>query len=664
MRPLLLLAATLLLGSAATPSQPADVPAAIAPTTAYAQRMLDARQASADVALMRRALETIHPGLYRYRSKADIDAAFARLEQVARKPVSEIELWRAIAVMLSEIHCDHTKPEMSDALDTYRSTHPTHLPLRFDLIEGRMIVVSHDGQAGAPPVGSEVVAINGMPVPQAIRTLGKAVAYDGTTDAAIAAKLSSDSDLMGDDFNTYWPAFYGFADHWDLEVRTAGAARPAHVTLAPIGFRDWTALPWPGGGYRDEFYKAITWRIAGKSAYLRIDTLVNYRNPVDATAFLGGFFKSLKAAGVDHLILDLRQNGGGSEDVSVALGRYLLPTTFTWSKPVLLKAIRYGDLPKHIESWGDRKELFEPPLDGFRRTADGWWERLPRPGVEDDESVLPQTVSPDRFSGRVTVLIGARNGSGATRTIAQLKEGAGARLVGEDASGSAEGPTAGHIFLLTLPNSGIKVRIPNAWNRTNIAHFTPGRGVAADDVVVETLMDFEAGADRAFALAKDQPILPAPALATVFAGTWTGTLDYRDFKSDGRVILPTGLTGGGAGDEASLALAFDDGPGKRVTSAEKWSLSSDHTQLTVDGDAIHVIERRGGAASGDLTLVAEGKGEENGRSVEVRVILSRRGETLVASRLTREAGEAFLLRHAYRLHREGAAPSAVAARQD
>lgn len=645
MRPTALVAAALLLTASLSPA--AGAADAVAP---YGPRQLTPAQASADVALMRRALETIHPGLYRYRRKAEIDAAFARLEAAARAPVSDLDLWRAIALMTAEIHCDHTKPEPSDAIDRYRNTHPTHLPLRFDLIEGRMIVVSNDGQAGAPPPGSEITAIAGRPTPQVLRTLGRAVAYDGDTREAISAKLSSDSDLMGDDFNEYWPAFYGFPARWELTFRAPGAAALTQTTLAPIGFKAWTALAGPGGGYRDEFYRALGWRLAGKAAYLRIDTLVNYRNPVDATAFLGGFFKALKAAGADQLILDLRNNGGGSEDVSVALGRYLLPSTFVWSKPVLLKAIRYGDLPTFMESWGDREALFEPPAENFRRTADGWWERLPRAGNEDDESVLPQAVSPDRFTGRVTVLTGPRNGSGATRTVAQLKDRIAARLVGQDTSGSAEGPTAGSIFLMTLPNSGLKLRIPNAWNRTNVTRFTPRLGVPADEVVVPTVQDMAAGVDQTLVVAK-APAAPAaptaPPLAEALAGRWTGSLDYRDFRTDGRVILPTQLSA--AAD--TLDFTFDDGPGKTVRSRELWRLSDDRTTLLVDGDEFRVVERRGGAAPGDLTLVADGPGRENDQPVEARLILARRADRLTLSRLTRGPGEAYLLRHVYTLQR-------------
>ena len=276
----------------------------------YEPRVLSAAQASRDVALLRRALETVHPGLYRYSDKAAIDGAFARLEAAAAAPITELALHAEIARLLAAIHCDHTKAEISEALDDFRTRSATHLPLRFQLIEGRMIVISNDGQPGAPPAGSEILAINGKPVPALLLQIAPLVAYDGTTDQAIAAKLADDSDLMGDDFNENYPSLFGFPESWQIEWKPLGALEFATVTLQPIRFARWTALPGPGAKYRSEFFNSITWRMSGKAARLGIDTFVNYRNPVQPTAFLGGFFSAMKEAETDNLILDLRNNGG------------------------------------------------------------------------------------------------------------------------------------------------------------------------------------------------------------------------------------------------------------------------------------------------------------------------------------------------------------------
>lgn len=635
-----------------------DAGTAAAALPRYTPRLLSADEATRDVALLIRALETVHPGLYRYATKAEIDAAFAQLKAAAADPITELALHGAIARMLAAIHCDHTKAEMPDALTAFRTTNPTHLPLRFQLIEGRMIAVSNDGQPGAPPPGSEILSINGMAVPTLLLKLAQMVSYDGTTDQAIAAKLADDSDLMGDDFNENYPALFGFPDDWQMEWKPVGAAASMTAQLKPIRFAQWTGLAGPGAKFRSEFYSSIGWRMNGKVARLQIDTFVNYRNPVQATAFLNGFFSAMEEAGTEHLILDLRKNGGGSEDVSVALGRYLIDQPFTWSKPLRLKAVRYGDLPQYFETWGDREARFNPPVSNFIQTADGWFDRIPvQRGArlsDGDTTLEQQPVTQGGFRGKLTILSGPRNGSGATRTIAQLKEKAGATVIGEDSGGSAEGPTAGSIFLLKLPVSGIKVRIPEAWNRTAIKSWEPGKGVAVDQLVVPTLADFQAGRDRTIGVA--QGVLPAQAdsaalVAKALTGAWTGTLDYRDYSDDSRSALPTLMQS----DGQALAWTFDDGPGKTVRSSERWVFDAAGQMLAITSgtnarDQWRVVESRASADGASVTVVLDGVSNENGRTVIARKIMTRDGARLRITKMTRVAGEPFLMRQSYDLH--------------
>jgi Peptidase family S41 len=625
-------------------------------TVAYQPRIISAEDARADVALLRRGFETIHPGLYRYAGKKEIDAAFAKLEQAASRPITELALHGEIALMLAKIRCDHTKAEMSDALTKYRKANATHLPFRFRLIEGRMIVISNDGQPSAPPLGSEILTVNGMTVPNLLTKLGKTVAYDGDTEQAIAVKLGDDNDLQGDNFNEYYPSFFGFPTEWKIGWKEVGSATRSLSTLNPVTFENWIKLDAPEGDYRNEFYKSVTWRMAGKVARLKIDTFVNYRNPVQPTAFLGGFFKTMKSEGIEHLILDLRNNGGGSEDVSIALGRYLFDKPFIWSKPIRYKAVRFGDLPQYIDSWGDREALFNPPLSLFEKSKDGWYDRIPdsdAPEESDDESTVEhQIAGADRFTGKLTVLSGPQNGSGGTRTIAQLKEKAGATIIGEESSGSAEGPTAGQIFLMTMPKSGIKVRIPNAWNRTNISSWVPNKGVPVDHLVVPTLADFQAGRDRAVDVARTGPTPvtdPAALIAQTLSGRWTGTLDYRDYGNDQRTTLPTILES----DGLTLNWTFDDGPGKTIRSKETWSFDQSGKSLTITSDGkpttYRVSELRTSEDGSVLTLVLDGQTTENRKKLIARLILTKSTGQLRFTKMTKQAGEPFLMRHSYEL---------------
>ena len=520
-----------------------------------------------------------------------------------------------------------------------------------------MIVVSNDGQLDAPLAGSEVLSINGLAVPSLLLKLAPLVSYDGSTDHAIAAKLADDSDLMGDDFNENYPALFGFPDAWQIEWKPVGHAVSANALLKPINFAQWASLAGPGAKYRSEFYSSVTWQMNGNVARLGIDTFVNYRNPVQATAFLSGFFAAMKEAGTEHLILDLRKNGGGSEDVSVALGRYLIGKPFLWSKPVRYKAVRYSDLTQYFQTWGDPSARFTPPLTDFEQTAGEWYDRIPKQRgavlSDGDTTLLQQPIGELGFSGRLTILSGPRNGSGATRTIAQLKEKAGATVIGEDSAGSAEGPTSGAIFLMELPASGLKVGVPEAWNRTAIKRWEQGKGVAVDQLVVPTLADFEAGLDRTMSVSKGA--LPtrtdtAEVVTKALAGEWAGTLDYRDYSDDSRSTLPTMMQS----DGQTLAWTFDDGPGKTVRSSETWAFDASGQALTITSgsdtpDQWRVVESRASADGALVTIVLDGQSLENGSTVIARKILTRDGNRLRITKQTRVAGQPFLMRQSYEL---------------
>jgi C-terminal processing protease CtpA/Prc len=271
-------------------------------------------------------------------------------------------------------------------------------------------------------------------------------------------------------------------------VRDPGAAGSRSIDVLPIAYTRWVALPWTSTPYRAAFAKELSLSTPGAgTALLRVNTFVNYREPVDPVEAYAALFRRVSAAGARRLVIDLRENGGGSDDAALALLRFVTDTPLVLWRPSWLKAVRYGDLPRYVQTWGDASALFEPPLERFTRTGDGWYE----------ERAADQAATPaaDRFRGPVTVLIGPRMASGATMVAAALRDAGRVRLVGEPTGGSAEGGTAGQIFFVKLPASGITVRVPVKRVRTAVRAFRPGYGVFPDVAVTPTLDDFLAGRD-------------------------------------------------------------------------------------------------------------------------------------------------------------------------
>lgn len=70
-----------------------------------------------------------------------------------------------------------------------------------------------------------------------------------------------------------------------MTLRDSDDAAPRIVNLLPVAFRTWTKLANDGLPYRQDFGSSVSWKMVGpKTGYLRIDTFVNYRKPVDAAA--------------------------------------------------------------------------------------------------------------------------------------------------------------------------------------------------------------------------------------------------------------------------------------------------------------------------------------------------------------------------------------------
>jgi hypothetical protein len=150
-------------------------------------------------------------------------------------------------------------------------------------------------------------------------------------------------------------------------------------------------------------------------------------------------------------------------------------------------------------------------------------------------------------------------------------------------------------------------------------------------------------------LTQTRPAAPE-LLGLALAGQWQGRLEYRDYGNDQRVVLPTSASI--AGDSAALGVAFvyDDGPGKTVRGNETWSLSADGAGFSMAPSAapMTVSAYRGGDGR-DVTLIALGAGTENQMAVQVRLVLTRRGDQLTISRASQLPGQPWLLRHAYHL---------------
>jgi hypothetical protein len=145
----------------------------------------------------------------------------------------------------------------------------------------------------------------------------------------------------------------------------------------------------------------------------------------------------------------------------------------------------------------------------------------------------------------------------------------------------------------------------------------------------------------------------APQFEAALTGRWTGTLEYRDYRSDKRVTLPTTLVVAQAGPGLlTFAYAYDDGPGKTVTSQDRITVDAERSTYRVqnsDGTYDATFAATGlsefGPNSPGVTLI--GRGDENGVMVDLRTTIQLGPTSLTILRESCRPGEEWLFRNRY-----------------
>lgn len=119
-----------------------------------------------DAAVLRQAYETLHPGLYRYNSPAQMNARFARLDASLARDRDLRSAYLDISRFTASIKCGHSYPNFFNQPDDVASQlfqHQDRVPFYFMWIGKRMIVTRNfSSDTGLVP-GTEIASIDGVP---------------------------------------------------------------------------------------------------------------------------------------------------------------------------------------------------------------------------------------------------------------------------------------------------------------------------------------------------------------------------------------------------------------------------------------------------------------------------------------------------------------------
>ena len=195
----------------------------------------------ADAAILRRAYEQLHPGLYRYSSKQEMDADFTALDDQLAHDQSLQDAFLAFSEFAAKVRCGHTQANpfnQSKSLIEALFKSPTRLPFYFTWIDDRMIVTRDFTPARLLPAGTEVTQIDGVGTAALLKKLLSVTRADGANDGKPIAQLAVNGDSMYETFDLYYPLFFPQKGTIDtLWVRKPGRQKSERLIVNPLTLR-------------------------------------------------------------------------------------------------------------------------------------------------------------------------------------------------------------------------------------------------------------------------------------------------------------------------------------------------------------------------------------------------------------------------------------------
>lgn len=417
-----------------------------------------------DFELIKTMVLEVHPGTFRYNSEEQIRAALAKLQQTFSQAKTHGEAYLAMSELTATIQCDHTKVGFNNQgkiINSIIHAQKDKIPFAFKWIGNQMIVTYNASQESSLRRGTAVLSINRIPVGDIQTRMLPYIGADGATDGNRIYKMEvSGYDFRYQAFDIFFPLLYPLTDDsltleiQDYEtksiqtVRVAYLEREERAKLLAARYPDFPKT-------RDDLWNFEI--IADSIAHLSINSFGLHgwkAMTIDYKQFLANTFEQLRTEKVRYLIIDIRNNTGGADEMANELFSYLAAESYNFEREGRTRYLTFPEsLKPYVQTWGDNPWYFElHPED--ETPTDGYY--LFRENYEAKQT------SGDRklFDGKVYLLTSAANTSLAYYTARRFKGQQIGTIIGRETGGNMNDINGGQILFLRLPHSKIEIDFP------------------------------------------------------------------------------------------------------------------------------------------------------------------------------------------------------------
>lgn len=437
-------------------------------------------------------------GLYKYRTKEQIDSIYHWAENEIEKSSTYLDFYNIICQLTNfegSLHNDTKLPKKH--LKNLRGESYGYFPYPIKWIQGKWIINYENGEI---PLGSELVKINGVPFSEVIHNLYKYYTTDGqnTTGKNIGIRTH---------FSRFYRFNYGQQEKFQVTFKRHNSNSEEKKTIKSIGYSEYYkrfnnrhSKPFDQIYYADlkDNQKYKYEQIDSSTGLLTVYTfdMGNETTEEHKTyfAFLDSVFSKIKTKNIQNLIVDIRQNGGGTDPNDLVTYSYLTQRNFqenvqAWIsfKKVPYLKYAYTKIPRFLRPLGVGKynKMFQKDfyLEKNNRFYQG--------PLSNDHKI--REPNKNAFTGNIYLLTSPAVASAGSLFAAMVAGNKNATVIGEETMGGYYGHN-GHTPLgYILPKS----KIETFFSVVNLEQDVPkkqnqvyDRGIIPDYEVSQTYEDY------------------------------------------------------------------------------------------------------------------------------------------------------------------------------
>jgi len=451
-----------------------------------------------DLDVFKEILVKANSGLYKYRTKKQIDSIYNWAENQINRSSTYLDFYNIICQLTDFEGSCHNGIDLPEKyLESLRKESYGYFPYPIKWIDGKWIINYANGEI---PLGSEIIEINGNPISKVILNLYKYYTTDGQN---VTGKRIG----MRKHFSKYYRLNYGKIKEFQITFKNRNSNKNEIKTLNSLSysgyyknFNDRYSKP-----YDQTYYTDL--KQPQKYKYKKIDfstgvlTIHSFDMGSEKTqghqtyiTFLDSIFTKIKTENLKNLIVDIRFNGGGTDPNDLVTYSYLTQRNFqentqAWISFKKIPFIKHYDIniPKFLRPFvvGKFNKEFQKifPL----HKNDGYYQD------ENSDDHKIRTPNKNAFTGKIYLLINPEIASAGSLFASMVTGNKNTVTVGEETMGGYYGHNGHSSLDYKLPKSEIEFY----FSVVNLEQDVPkkinqfyNRGIIPDYEVSQTLDDF------------------------------------------------------------------------------------------------------------------------------------------------------------------------------